>query len=352
MEVETEKMIATKNPQVFRLLERLLDGRITKIVPEYDLESEEGYSYPEIDALLETSSKETIKILDELYKEGILKRKFYDKIFSCKECGNYKIKINPQCPICGSPNISKSQAIEHLECGHVDLEENFKTERGYVCPKCGKELKQIGVDYSRIGTLYRCQDCKETFSEPKNMMRCMKCGSRFPQSEVVEKNIYSYTFNEAMRNKILLQIKPKRFIEDLLKREGYEVRSSVPIVGKSGVRHELDIYGVKKTDSKEHKVIVGLSGAKNEVPPEEMLKLFAKATDIGANEIMMVAIPKASKETKFFADYYGIKCIEASELDQAQSKLREKIESKQKTESVEKASKPTMSQKSSKRLLT
>ena len=48
-----------------------LDGRIKKIVPEYDLESEEGYSYPEIDAILETPSKETIKILDELYKEGI-----------------------------------------------------------------------------------------------------------------------------------------------------------------------------------------------------------------------------------------------------------------------------------------
>ena len=72
-------MIAVKNPQIFRLLERLLDGRINVIVPEYDLESEEGYSYPEIDAILETSSKETIKILDELYKEGILKRKFYDK---------------------------------------------------------------------------------------------------------------------------------------------------------------------------------------------------------------------------------------------------------------------------------
>ena len=205
-------MAAEKNPQVFRLLERLLDGRITKIVPEYDLESEEGYSYPEIDAILETSSKETIKILDDLYKEGILKRKFYDKIFSCKECGSFKVKIAPQCPICGCSNISKGRAIEHLECGYVGQEEKFRTEKGYVCPKCGKELKQIGVDYSRVGTLYKCQDCKETFSEPANMLRCMKCRTAFPQEDAVEKNIYSYTFNEAMRNKILLQIRPKRLI--------------------------------------------------------------------------------------------------------------------------------------------
>jgi len=332
-------MTLRKNPQIFRLLERLLDGRITKIVPKYDLESEEGYSYPEIDAILETSSKETIKILDELYKEGILKRKFYDKIFACKECGSFKVKIGPQCPMCGCSNISKSRAIEHLECGYVGQEEEFKTEKGYICPKCGKKLKQIGVDYSRVGTLYECQECKETFSEPAHMLRCMKCGAIFPQEEAVEKNIYSYTFNEAMRNKILLQIKPKRLIEDLLRREGYEVQSSVPIVGRSGVRHELDIYAVKKFDSSERKVIVGLSGAKDEVPPEEVLKLFAKAMDIGANETIMVAIPKASKETKFFADHYGIKCIEASELDQAQIKLGEKIKSEQEIKPSEKISK-------------
>jgi len=331
-------MATIKNPQIFRLLERLLDGRITKIVPEYDLESEEGYSYPEIDAILETSSKETIKILEDLYKEGILKRKFYDKIFSCKECGSFKVKINPQCPVCRTSNISKGRAIEHLECGYVGQEEDFKTERGYVCPKCGKELKQIGVDYSRVGTFYKCHDCKETFSEPTNMLRCMKCGAIFPQDEAVEKTIYSYTFNEAMRNKILLQIKPKRFIEKLLRDDGYDVQSSVPIVGQSGVRHELDIYAVKKSDSTERKVIVGLSGARDEVPPEEVLKLFAKAMDIGANETIMIAIPKASKETKFFADHYGIKCIEASELDKAQMKVKEKIRSEQEIKPARKIS--------------
>ena len=318
-------MIAAKNPQILRLLERLLDGRISVIVPEYDFESEEGYSYPEIDAILETSSKETIKILDELYKEGILKRKFYDKIFLCKECGSCKVKINPQCPFCKSSNISKGQALEHLECGYVDLEENFRTEKGLVCPKCGKKLKQIGVDYSRVGVLYKCKDCKERFSEPINALRCTKCRVSFPLEEAAEKEIYSYTLNEAMRNKTLLQIRPKRLIEDILKEEGYEVKSSVPILGRSGIKHELDIYAVKKVDSTESKVIVGLSGANEEVAPEEVLKLFAKATDIGANKTIMVAIPKASKETKFFANHYGIKCIEASELEKAQDRFKREI---------------------------
>jgi len=334
-------MSAKKNPQIFRLLERLLDGRITKIVPEYDIESEEGYSYPEIDAILETPSRETIKILDELYKEGILKREFYDKIFSCKECGSYKIKVSPQCPMCKSSNISKGRAIEHFECGYVGTEEKFKTEKGFVCPKCHKELKQIGVDYSRVGTLYECQNCKERFSEPADMLRCMKCGATFPKEEAIEKNIYVYTLNEAMRNKILLQIRPKRLIEKILKNEGYKVQSSIPVVGQSGIKHEIDIYAVKKTDSSERKVIVGLSGAKNEVPPEEILKLFAKSTDIGANETILVAIPKASRETKFFADHYGIKCIEAADLDQAHSELTNRTEAKK----MEKLSLKTQTQK-------
>jgi len=118
--------------------------------------------------------------------------------------------------------------------------------------------------------------------------------------------------------------------------------SSVPIVGQSGVRHELDIYAVKKFDSSERKVIVGLSSAKDEVPPEEVLKLFAKSMDIGANKTIMVAIPKASKETKFFADHYGIKCIEASELERAQMKIKEKIESEQEIKPSGKISKMTV----------
>jgi hypothetical protein len=298
-----------------------MDGRLTKIIPEYDITTKQGYRYPEVDTILETQSEETVKILNDLYEEGILKREFYDKIFQCQKCGSFQVKLNPVCPNCNSFNLSKDRTIEHLECGHVDFEENFKTEKGYVCPKCGKELKQIGVDYSRPGILYKCRDCNEIFGEPLDRWRCMKCLSTFPRMEIKEKDIYTYTLNDAVRDKILLEIRPKRQIEEFLKRGGYDVQSSTRIAGRSGMKHEVDIFAVKKSGIFEHKIIIGLSSAEHEVGPEEVLRLFAKAQDIGVHESVLIAIPKASKDTKFFAAYHGIRCIEASELDQALKEL-------------------------------
>jgi len=310
------------SPETIRLLDRLIDGRVTKITPEYDLSTEDGFRYPAIDAILETKSQKTIGILSNLYEQGILKREFHDKIFQCPKCGSFQIKLNPSCPNCKSFNLSRNNALEHLPCGHVDFEGEFKKGNQFACPKCGKELRQIGVDYLRLGVLHKCRDCNETFHETLDQLRCMKCMSIFSQAEVKEKDLYAYTLNEAMREKVLIEIRPKRQIEDILKKWGYRIQNST-VEGRSGTKHEFDIFAVWKSGIFEHRIAIGISIAENQVEPEEILRLFAKAHDTDAHKIIMIAVPKMSPNARFFADHYKIICIEAQELNQAIKELEE-----------------------------
>jgi len=308
------------NSRTIRLLDRLLDGRVRRITPEYDLSAEDGISYPAVNAILETGSQKTIRILNSLHEQGILEREFYDKNYRCPKCGSFQIKLSPSCPNCRGFNLSRNNALEHLTCGHVDFEEEFRKGNRFACPKCRKELRQIGVDYLRVGILHQCRDCKETFHEPLNYLRCIKCKSNFPQEEAGERDIYAYALNESMREKVSIEIRPKRQIEEILRKRGYRIQNST-VEGRSGAKHEFDIFAVLKSGTLEHRIAIGISVSQTQVEPEEVLRLFAKAQDVGAHKIVIIAVPKLSPDAKFFADYYGITSTEARELDRAVKEL-------------------------------
>ncbi|HID91324.1 TPA: hypothetical protein EYP44_05130 [Candidatus Bathyarchaeota archaeon] len=57
--------------------------------------------------------------------------------------------------------------------------------------------------------------------------------------------------------------------------------------------------------------------------PGEALKPFAKARDVGAHETMLIAVPKASGDTKLFAERYGVRRMETPQLDQALGRFEE-----------------------------
>lgn len=324
-------MISIKGTKVIRLLEHLLDGRIRRITPTCDPTVEGMYRYPEIDAILETPGDETKKILNDLFEQGILKREFHDKLFQCPECGSPLIKPSPFCPNCKSRNLSKGLLLEHLTCGHVDERERFLTkDRRLICPKCGRELKQVGVDYQRLGLLYRCRNCNEVFGHPDSAKsrwrrpidewRCMRCGSTFPGAESREGDVYAFTLNEAAREKLMIEIMPKRQIEEYLKGQGYSVSRSIR--GMSGVMHEFDLFAEKKSGTLNHRLAIGIAEAEKEVGLDEALKLYTKAHDVGVHDAILIAIPKASRDALTFAKRYELKVLEVPKLDQALSVLK------------------------------
>jgi len=314
-----------KDPRVLKLLERILDGAIDEIKPILDPTSKTAFRYPNVDDILEARSEDTVEILWKLADEGILTKRFYDKLLACPKCKSFQLRPSTRCPKCSSANITRGKVIEHYVCGYVGLEREFETEKGYICPKCKKELKLIGTDYrSPEIALYKCENCGEIFNDPVESWHCLDCLEYFLKNEAIETKVYSYRLNEAKRDWLRIQLKPKRRIEEYLTNEGYSVQSSIKIRGTSGVEHEIDTFAVKKSGIFEHKIVIGISTgtAGKEVGPEDVLKLFAKAYDVGAHEIILIAVPKLSEDGKHFAQYYRIRTLEAEDLEKAVEQLK------------------------------
>jgi len=100
------------------------------------------------------------KVMQALEKlsipNGILEAKPYCSIISCPNCDSKEVYLYLKCPDCGGILLEKGETIEHFNCGHVAFRPNFEREGKLVCPKCHKELRQIGVDYRQVGAWYKC----------------------------------------------------------------------------------------------------------------------------------------------------------------------------------------------------
>ena len=91
--------------------------------------------------------------------------------------------------------------MEHFACGYVDFDYNFKRENKLVCSKCNKELKQLGVDYRRVGTGYSCGN-KHLFSAPRIFFVCHTCKEQFDLNEAKIEKQYIYELTEKGKRQV------------------------------------------------------------------------------------------------------------------------------------------------------
>ncbi|MBS7634180.1 response regulator [Candidatus Bathyarchaeota archaeon] len=168
----------------------------------------EALSAEEIEYLFEQNHRlqleEILSALDELVRVGFAERKPLHSAIACPYCGSLKPNLLLQCPHCGSGNLLKGEAIEHMNCGGVDLKFNFnKDEETLVCPKCGKKVRQLGVDYRKVGTLFKCSN-GHLFSLPVFNFKCLSCEKNFEINEATLKTIFQYRLTRKGYNNLLL----------------------------------------------------------------------------------------------------------------------------------------------------
>ena len=180
-----------KNPQAVRLISWLLGQDNTRIDPEINLQSKEGYAYPAADDVMDTSGKTTVSVLEALAEKEILSREDFERILLSPD-GFIQLIPVERCPNCDSPQISRGKMIEHFACGHVGFEEEFTSGLKSVCPKCKKELKLIGTDYRTPGLRYTCHNCHGVFPLPTIKYRCLKTGEIYTLEELNHIWLYSY----------------------------------------------------------------------------------------------------------------------------------------------------------------
>ncbi|MCW4045104.1 MAG: hypothetical protein NWE94_06265 [Candidatus Bathyarchaeota archaeon] len=304
------------------LLSKFLSGEIKKLEPVYDHRT--GYTYPAVEAIVGDSSL-VQPFLNKLLQAGVLEKKLYDKTISCPSCGSADVSFRYCCPFCKSFDIQRSSLIEHVKCGYMDIEVNFRDGDRYICPKCHTELKKIDVDYRKAGIWCSCNDCKKNFDIPVPEHFCRNCGTVSAFEGAVIRDVYAYTVKESLRNTVTLNWLLVSPIRDFLTDEGFTVESPALLKGKSGTNHSFDIAAYKDK-SRQKAIVVDLAKSNEDFVSEQpVIALFAKIFDVSPDRAYLIAIPQLNENGRKMAQLYNIRAVEAKDAKEAVKTFKEKL---------------------------
>jgi Thaumarchaeal output domain 1 len=303
------------------LIGKFLSGEIKTLEPVY--KSKGGYSYPVIEEMLGDASQ-VGSFLSKLSDSGVLDKTLFDKVIFCPKCSSANISFRYCCPFCKSFDIQKSSLVEHVKCGYMDLEANFRQGDKYVCPKCHEEMQKIDVDYRKAGVWCSCKNCNKSFDIPVSEHFCRSCNASSTFEEASIKEVYAYTLSKNIKADSYLGLLLSTPIQELLVEEGFTVRSPASLKGKSGATHSFDIVA-HKGDANNHQgiIVVDLATSTGAVVSEQnVIALFAKVFDVSPEKAYLIAIPKLNENGKRMAELYNIRLIEAENAKEATKALR------------------------------
>jgi ribosomal protein S27E len=191
----------------------------SSLSPVRSLQSPTGYSYPSVQWLLDVPPGEEIEVMKSMEEALLLKGRLIDKVHLCPFCRHYQINFRETCPACRSLRISEEPTIHHFRCAYVGKEEDFRQGEALRCPKCGKKIRHIGVDYDRPTSNFWCEGCGENFSEPMVNCFCLNCARTFAPDYAFARPINAYTLTEAGGRAAEAGILPDTSLAELLKKE-------------------------------------------------------------------------------------------------------------------------------------
>ena len=201
------------------VLRYLLTRKGSHLGPVRDLSSSIGYSYPSIQSLAGSAPGEETKLLEDLEDALLLKGSVIDKLHLCPFCRHFQINFRETCPDCRSMNINEERTLHHFRCAYVGKEKDFKHGSILRCPKCGKEIRHIGVDYDRPGTNLWCGECNGNFSEPRVDCFCMNCAKTFSPEYALPETVKSFTLTQEGEKAAREGLLPETSLTEFLKKE-------------------------------------------------------------------------------------------------------------------------------------
>ena len=311
----TEAVKALENEKALKLVVEMLAGNIVDVLPQLDLSSELGFTYPAAEQLLGVKGEEAVSILESLVDEGILERSFFDRLLRCPQCQSVNIRPTTHCPKCGSGNVTRGRILEHFICKYAGLEDEFVSKGKYICPKCKQELRVIGSDYQSLGVLRKCHDCGEIFSLPLIQWRCVKCSSLTAEDKITEVEIYSYRLDEAKRSWLEFELKPKSQLIEFLKQHGYEVVENATMKGRSGAEHNIDMLATRDDGIITYSIAIGVKVAGEKIELGEIFDFDEIVYDIGIHDKILIVVPELGREAEKFASQQRIKVLEVRDLE-------------------------------------
>ncbi|RKY82929.1 hypothetical protein DRP98_08325 [candidate division KSB1 bacterium] len=171
------------------LLVELQQAGVQTIVPQPDVQSKYGYSYPVLDRISTVSSdaEERISVLEKLSSEGWLGKKIYDVVKLCPNCQSFNVNFRVVCPFCHFPGLEEGLPIPDSNQIRLDQDENSDKE----------QVPSTAIIRTRH---YFCPQCQKTFPEATVFGRCLRCGKNFDEKDAKVQIIYSYYIQDAKLN--------------------------------------------------------------------------------------------------------------------------------------------------------
>jgi len=267
----------------YKLLAFLLDNNVKIITPIFSLIT--GISYPELLGKVTANRRLQLKLLKSLSEEDFLKKEIISKVIACPKCGSFEVVTRYYCPSCNSFNLDRVSLISHKTCGYIGTNRDFRRVNDkLVCPKCGGVLKN--GDYTVMGRVFECLECKARFDQPVIKHSCLKCGHEFDMLNSNLIPIYKYVVNldkvKAIANEIAIEL-----LSSLLQKLGFKIVENT-ITGRSGIIHTFDIIAVK--DNFKVGIDIVPPGTKEQDVFKVLTVSFGKIMDL-SDVMIILAIP-------------------------------------------------------------
>jgi predicted RNA-binding Zn-ribbon protein involved in translation (DUF1610 family) len=315
-----DRVALYQDPSVQLLISKFVRGEIVELTPSFDLD--QTVRYTEVEEVVDGDVSEAKQLVQKLWDVGIFKRKFHEKVLVCPSCLSPNVSNDYVCPNCNSIDIERKTLLEHTACGNIDSVDNFLVEGGLLCPKCGKELIEAGVDYQKLGAWFQCAQCGKRSDMPSPIHRCRNCGHIFTIRDTGFVNVYAYRLSSEAEEEFKRSYLVMKPIGLVLEDFQFKVEMPGQIAGRSGALHRFDAVATKGSSEVVVLDVIASDKEINEVPVASM---YAKIFDVTPSQSILVAIPRLSEKAKKLAGLYRISIIEAESSQQAAERIKDKF---------------------------
>ncbi|MBN2642928.1 MAG: response regulator [Victivallales bacterium] len=190
-----EQVEAINDEERLDFLKYLLTLQSPVILPQYNAKVNVAYYYPLLTDFFALDPGDEFDILQSYRDQNIVVPKLENRVNLCPRCSFHTLNFREECPKCGELDIHIEEVLHHFSCGYVGPASDFtdSLHPEMICPKCGKQLRHIGLDYEKPTNTYVCHTCEYVFNDPQLNFNCFSCNYTGKAEEVVVRSIYSYT---------------------------------------------------------------------------------------------------------------------------------------------------------------
>jgi general secretion pathway protein E len=96
--------------------------------------------------------------------------------------------------------------------------------------------------------------------------------------------------------------------------QGYIVKESAEVKGRSGAAHKMDILATKDEGIITHRIAIGIETDEKPMGLDRVFDFDDKAYDSGIMDKVFIAVPGLTKEATQFAKRQGIRVFAVSQL--------------------------------------